>query len=167
MYADYFLTLARSSENEMSLFVVPKSQGLTLRHMVMSGSASAGTAYIEFDDVKIPRENLVGKEGSGLRPVMSNFNHEVRSWDDPCNRYSLLTPHAATLHQLPVPATCPDLPGGLHHVSFSVLKAPERTSLVLILAISSYVLTREAFGKKLIEQRKTHSCLSMNSRPND
>jgi alkylation response protein AidB-like acyl-CoA dehydrogenase len=77
MYADYFVTLARTSENSLSLFVVPKGPGVRVRNMVMSGSACAGTAYVEYDDVKVPRQNLLGAEGDGLKAIMSNFNHEV------------------------------------------------------------------------------------------
>jgi alkylation response protein AidB-like acyl-CoA dehydrogenase len=38
-----------------------------------------GSTFIEFDDVKVPVENLIGKENAGFKIVMSNFNHE-RLW---------------------------------------------------------------------------------------
>src|SRR5271169_2305685 len=38
-----------------------------------------GSTFIEFDDVKVPVENLLGKENAGFKIVMSNFNHE-RLW---------------------------------------------------------------------------------------
>lgn len=33
-------------------------------------------SYVTFEDVKVPVENLVGKEGEGFKYVMENFNHE-------------------------------------------------------------------------------------------
>jgi alkylation response protein AidB-like acyl-CoA dehydrogenase len=38
-----------------------------------------GSTFIEFDDVKVPVENLLGKENAGFKIIMSNFNHE-RLW---------------------------------------------------------------------------------------
>ncbi len=37
-------------------------------------SASAGTAYITFDNVKVPEENMLGPENGGLLVILSNFN---------------------------------------------------------------------------------------------
>lgn len=47
------------------MLVVPlKNQpGVTMRKLRVGGSMSAGTTYIELDDVKVPAENLIGKEG--------------------------------------------------------------------------------------------------------
>lgn len=49
----------------LSMVVVPlKNQpGVTMRHLKVGGSACAGTTYIALDDVKVPVENLIGKEG--------------------------------------------------------------------------------------------------------
>lgn len=77
MYADYFLTLTKTSVGGMTMLLIPKSEGVSLRHMKMSGSASAGTAFIEFDDVLVPIENVVGEVGKGFKCIVSNFNHEV------------------------------------------------------------------------------------------
>lgn len=62
----------------LSMLVVPLKgqQGVTMRHLKVGGSACAGTTYIELDDVKVPVENLIGKEGMGMRYIMTNFNHE-------------------------------------------------------------------------------------------
>lgn len=37
---------------------------------------SSGTTFIVFEDVKVPVENLIGKEGEGFKYIMVNFNHE-------------------------------------------------------------------------------------------
>lgn len=33
-------------------------------------------AYITFDNVMVPVENMLGKENGGLLVILSNFNHE-------------------------------------------------------------------------------------------
>jgi alkylation response protein AidB-like acyl-CoA dehydrogenase len=35
-----------------------------------------GTAYVTFEDVKVPKENLIGKENKGFKYIMWNFNSE-------------------------------------------------------------------------------------------
>ncbi|CRK35778.1 hypothetical protein BN1708_006792 [Verticillium longisporum] len=62
----------------ISLLVVPlKAQpGVSRRRLKVAGQVSAGTTYIELDDVKVPRENLIGVEGHGMKYIMNNFNHE-------------------------------------------------------------------------------------------
>jgi len=50
--------------------------GITCRQMKCSGVWPSGTTYITFEDVKVPVENLIGKENEGFKYVMYNFNHE-------------------------------------------------------------------------------------------
>ncbi|KAI0907305.1 putative acyl-CoA dehydrogenase [Ustulina deusta] len=62
----------------LSLLVVPLKNypGVSMRRLKVGGQVSAGTTYIELDDVKVPVENLIGVEGMGMRYIMTNFNHE-------------------------------------------------------------------------------------------
>lgn len=62
----------------LSVIVCPLKgyPGVTMRRLKVAGQISAGTTYIELDDVKVPVENLVGEEGMGMRYIMTNFNHE-------------------------------------------------------------------------------------------
>lgn len=62
----------------LSMIVCPLKgyPGVTMRRLKVAGQVSAGTTYIELDDVKVPVENLIGEEGQGMRYVMTNFNHE-------------------------------------------------------------------------------------------
>ena len=53
------------------------SEGLETKSIKTSYSAAAGTAYITFDNVKVPIENVLGKVGGGFPVIMYNFNHEV------------------------------------------------------------------------------------------
>eukprot|EP00397_Hematodinium_sp_SG-2012_P006876 GEMP01006913.1.p1 GENE.GEMP01006913.1~~GEMP01006913.1.p1 ORF type:complete len:517 (+),score=101.14 GEMP01006913.1:120-1670(+) len=77
-FADYFITAARSGnkKGQMNMFFIPRCEGLTTRQMKTSYSSSAGTALIIYDNVKVPVENLLGKEHKGFMCVMANFNHE-------------------------------------------------------------------------------------------
>ena len=51
-------------------------KGLSTRQMLCSGVWSSGTTYITMEDVKVPVENLIGKENQGFKYIMFNFNHE-------------------------------------------------------------------------------------------
>ncbi len=35
-----------------------------------------GTAYVTFDNVKVPKKYLIGEDGMGIYYILSNFNHE-------------------------------------------------------------------------------------------
>lgn len=62
----------------LSMLVVPLKNhpGVAMRRLKVSGQISAGTTFIELDDVEVPVENLIGEEGQGMRYIMTNFNHE-------------------------------------------------------------------------------------------
>jgi len=64
----------------ISALIIPlTSKGVSRRKILNSGVAASGSTYIEFDDVKVPVANLLGKENQGFKIIMSNFNHE-RLW---------------------------------------------------------------------------------------
>jgi alkylation response protein AidB-like acyl-CoA dehydrogenase len=61
----------------ISLIVVDsKTPGVTTRQMNCSGVWSSGTSYITFEDVQVPKENLIGQENKGFKYIMYNFNQE-------------------------------------------------------------------------------------------
>ncbi|TWU75372.1 hypothetical protein ED733_000663 [Metarhizium rileyi] len=62
----------------LSVIIVPLKghAGVSMRRLPVSGQKAGGTTYIELDDVKVPVENLIGREGDGLRIILTNFNHE-------------------------------------------------------------------------------------------
>ena len=37
---------------------------------------NAGTAYLDFQNARVPLDHLIGSENDGFRIVMYNFNHE-------------------------------------------------------------------------------------------
>lgn len=83
IWSDYSTMAVRtgapgSGASGLSMVVVPLKNypGVNMRRLKVSGQISAGTTFIELDDVKVPVENLIGVEGMGMRYVMTNFNHE-------------------------------------------------------------------------------------------
>lgn len=82
--ADYFLVLARTSappspekkHRGMSVFVVDsKSPGFSVNKLTGKlGVRATNTAELIFDNVRIPKENLVGEEGRGFYYIMTFFN---------------------------------------------------------------------------------------------
>lgn len=43
--------------------------GVSTRQMKCSGVWPSGTAYVTFEDVKVPKENLIGEENQGFRLI--------------------------------------------------------------------------------------------------
>jgi len=61
----------------LSLLLIERSMpGVATRQMQCSGMWASGTAYITFEDVKVPVANLIGKLNEGGKCIMYNFNHE-------------------------------------------------------------------------------------------
>jgi alkylation response protein AidB-like acyl-CoA dehydrogenase len=44
--------------------------GVSTRQMNCSGVWASGTSYVTFEDVKVPVENLIGKENKGFKAIM-------------------------------------------------------------------------------------------------
>ena len=81
IWSDFATMAVRTGEtgpSGISLLVVPLKgrPGVKMRRLQVSGQRAGGTTYIELDDVKVPAENLIGKEGKGMNYIMTNFNHE-------------------------------------------------------------------------------------------
>jgi len=77
-YASMAVRTGGEGPGGLSLMVVPLKNypGVEMRRLKVSGQVSAGTTFIELDDVEVPVENLIGEEGMGMRYIMTNFNHE-------------------------------------------------------------------------------------------
>jgi citronellyl-CoA dehydrogenase len=80
--ADFLTLLARTSDepgyHSFSLFVVPTDlPGFKIsKKLDKLGMRSSDTAELYFDDVRIPKENLIGQEGEGFIYQMQQFQHE-------------------------------------------------------------------------------------------
>ena len=58
------------------MVLIERGPGVETTPIKTSYSPTAGTAYITFDNVKVPVENTLGPENGGLLVILSNFNHE-------------------------------------------------------------------------------------------
>ncbi len=73
VWCDYFTTAVRtgtkeSGMNGVSVLLIERSfGGVSTRKMDCQGVWSSGTTYITFEDVKVPIENLIGKENQGFK----------------------------------------------------------------------------------------------------
>merc|ERR1719489_503433 len=82
IWADYFTVAVRTGEpgsgfKGLSFILLERTMpGIKTRQMDCSGVWCSGTTFITFDDVKVPKENLIGKENGGFKMIMQNFNHE-------------------------------------------------------------------------------------------
>ncbi|KAI9710466.1 MAG: hypothetical protein M1820_002602 [Bogoriella megaspora] len=75
MWSDYFVTGCKT-KNGFSVLLIDRQEGVETSQIKTSYSTTAGTAYVQFENVKVPVENLLGKEEQGFQVIMSNFNHE-------------------------------------------------------------------------------------------
>jgi alkylation response protein AidB-like acyl-CoA dehydrogenase len=64
------------TDKGFSMLLVERQEGLETKSIKTSYSAAAGTTYVTYDDVKVPVENLLGKEHEGFQVILGNFNHE-------------------------------------------------------------------------------------------
>lgn len=80
--ADYVIVAAKTREapvhRNISLFIVDtNSEGYSVgKKLKKLGWRSSDTGEIFFDHVKVPKENLIGKENEGFHYIMNNFQYE-------------------------------------------------------------------------------------------
>ena len=55
-------------------YIVPlkDQKGVTMRRIPCSGSWNSGATFIDLEDVVVPVENLIGKEGMGMKYIMTS-----------------------------------------------------------------------------------------------
>jgi len=58
------------------LLVEKDTPGFSVRRLKIRDSQISGTAYLDFDNCRVPVRNLMGEENEGFKLVMYNFNHE-------------------------------------------------------------------------------------------
>ncbi|KAM5467910.1 hypothetical protein MauCBS54593_005192 [Microsporum audouinii] len=92
IWADYCTAAVRTGgpgHGGISFLIIPlTAEGVTRRRMFNSGVHASGSTFLEFDDVEVPAENLIGKENEGFKYIMSNFNPERLSLASACIRLS-------------------------------------------------------------------------------
>lgn len=80
LIADFLTTAVRTGDEGMSglslLLIDRHAPGVKVRKMPTQFDNSHNTTFIEFDNVKVPAQNLIGEEGMGFMYIVHNFNHE-------------------------------------------------------------------------------------------
>ncbi|KAJ7666519.1 peroxisomal acyl-CoA-dehydrogenase [Mycena rosella] len=74
-FADYFTTGCKT-ETGFTVILIERDDNVSTKAIKTSYSATAGTAYVTFDKVRVPVGNTLGKVGNGMSVILSNFNHE-------------------------------------------------------------------------------------------
>ncbi|KAI9260497.1 acyl-CoA dehydrogenase/oxidase [Phascolomyces articulosus] len=92
VFANYFTVAVRTGGpgfEGISFILIERSMpGVSTRQMNCSGVWSSGTAYVTFEDVKVPKENLIGEENQGFRYIVANFNAERMGIVIQANRFA-------------------------------------------------------------------------------
>jgi alkylation response protein AidB-like acyl-CoA dehydrogenase len=65
MWADYFVTGCKT-EKGFSVILVPRDDNVETKRIKTSYSTAAATTFIQFDNVKVPVNHLLGKEDNGV-----------------------------------------------------------------------------------------------------
>jgi acyl-CoA dehydrogenase len=82
MTAKYFTTCVRTDPSKKGmaglsvLLIEADSPGVGKRKIETQGWWAGNTAYITFENVRVPAKNVIGQVGNGFLYIMENFNHE-------------------------------------------------------------------------------------------
>ncbi|KAF7330519.1 Cytochrome b5 heme-binding domain-containing protein [Mycena venus] len=77
MWAHYFTVACKADNGEIVILVVERGEGVQTRPIKTNYSSStAGTAFVTFDNVRVPPGNQLGADQPGLNIILANFNHE-------------------------------------------------------------------------------------------
>ena len=73
--ADVFVTAVRTGgpgHNGLSFLIIERSDGVSTSKIKTSYSGAASTALVMFENVRVPRENLVGAENMAFKMIKAN-----------------------------------------------------------------------------------------------
>lgn len=82
LWSDFIVAAVRTGSEDsgaagLSALIIPlNAPGVTRRQLHNSGVSASGSTFVEFDEVQVPRENLLGGEpglGQGFKMVMSSM----------------------------------------------------------------------------------------------
>ncbi|KAJ7494664.1 acyl-CoA dehydrogenase/oxidase [Mycena galericulata] len=77
MWAHYFTVACKADNGEIIVLIVERGAGVETKPIQTSySSSSAGTAFVTFDNVRVPHANRLGAGQPGLLIILANFNHE-------------------------------------------------------------------------------------------
>jgi alkylation response protein AidB-like acyl-CoA dehydrogenase len=73
MFSDYFVTGCKTDKG-FSVLLIPRQEGVETSLIKTSYSTAAGTAFVEFNNVKVPARNLLGEEDKGFAVISKSDN---------------------------------------------------------------------------------------------
>ncbi|RLI73332.1 acyl-CoA dehydrogenase, partial [Archaeoglobales archaeon] len=75
VFGSMFITLAKT-ENGITAFVVEKdkAKGLEIKKLEPSGMRGSGLASVGFKDVEVSEDNILGKEGKGMKVALATLS---------------------------------------------------------------------------------------------
>jgi len=89
IFADWFTVACKTGPDSISLLMLHRSMpGIKTRRMDCQGVHSSGTTFIQFENVSVPANHLIGVEGEGFKYIMKNFNHERWGFVAQANRFA-------------------------------------------------------------------------------
>ena len=68
--------LTSFEQSGFTVILVPRSDNVETKAIKTAYSSTAGTAYVTFDNVRVPVSYTLGKVNAGMKVILSNFNHE-------------------------------------------------------------------------------------------
>lgn len=92
------------TDSGLTVFLVPRGEGVETKPVKTLYSAAAGTAYITFEDVKVSDEWRLGPEGGGIFVILSNFNVSRSIFGN--RKYRLTLSACSTSGERPSLSTC-------------------------------------------------------------
>ncbi|CAK5262452.1 unnamed protein product [Mycena citricolor] len=75
VFADYFTTGCKT-DTGFTVIVIPRDDSVGTKAIKTSYSSTAGTAFVTFDNARVPVSYTLGKIGDGMSVILTNFNHE-------------------------------------------------------------------------------------------
>ncbi|EME83360.1 uncharacterized protein MYCFIDRAFT_64684 [Pseudocercospora fijiensis CIRAD86] len=75
MFCDYFVTGCKTDKG-FTVLLIERDDTVETKPIKTSYSTAAATTYIEFNNTKVPKRNILGPEHKGFVVIMANFNHE-------------------------------------------------------------------------------------------
>lgn len=69
MFSDYFVTGCRTKKG-FTVLIIEKGEGVECKPVKTSYSPAAATTYIEFNNVKVPKRNMLGPADKGFVVIM-------------------------------------------------------------------------------------------------
>lgn len=72
VWCDYFVTGVKTDKG-LSVILIERGDGVETTQIKTSYSTTAGTAFVTFDNVKVPVENLLGVENKGIHVIVNTI----------------------------------------------------------------------------------------------